>query len=72
MNDMVKVSMNLPMSEAAVVAEMAQDRHITKTDVVRRAIALEQFVEDVLAKNGKILIEREDGTVERVLLPWRP
>ena len=70
MTETVKVSMNLQVREAALVAEMADSRSITKTDVVRRGIVLEKFIEDVAAQKGKIFIERADGSTERVVLPW--
>jgi hypothetical protein len=62
--------MNLPVKDAAVVARLADAGKITKTDVVRRGIALEKFIEDVVALKGRVMIERSDGRVFRVLLPW--
>ena len=70
MAETVKVSMNLPVREAAVVAGLADAHSITKTDVVRRGIVLEKFIEDVAELKGKILIERADGSIERLVLPW--
>lgn len=70
MADTVKVWMNFPIKEAALVAEMADARSITRTDVVRRGIVLEKFMQDIVAQKGRIFIERSDGSMQRVVLPW--
>lgn len=68
--ELVKVSMNLPPEDVEAIDEIARQKHITKTDVVRRGITMERFIEDLRSEKAKLLVERPDGTIERVLLPW--
>ncbi len=65
----VKVSMNLPRDEVESVAKIADEKGITKTDVVRRGLAAEKFIEE-LPDNAKLLVELPDGTIQRVVFPW--
>jgi hypothetical protein len=69
-DDLVKVSMNLPPDDVKTIDEIARRRHITKTDVVRRGINAERFLEELKAENAKLVVHRPDGSVERVVFPW--
>lgn len=70
MTDLVKVSMNLPPDDVKTIDEIARRDHITKTDVVRRAISVERFIQELKAENARLAVYRPDGTVERVVFPW--
>ncbi|MDA8395948.1 MAG: hypothetical protein M0T72_12085 [Candidatus Dormibacteraeota bacterium] len=64
----VKVSMNLTTDEDAFVTQLAERHRRTKTDVVRRALALQKLYEE-LAPNGKLEVRTSDGS-ERIYMPW--
>ncbi|HLZ30030.1 MAG TPA: hypothetical protein VKV73_22135 [Chloroflexota bacterium] len=38
------------------------------TDVVRRAIAMEQFIEEVESQGGKLLVEQPDHSMRQLVL----
>jgi hypothetical protein len=70
MSDLVKVSMNLPPEDIKTIDELARKDHVTKTDVVRRGISAERFIQELRDAKAKLLVERPDGTVERIIFPW--
>ncbi len=61
-----KVSINLTDEAASVVKQLATEQGTTSSEVIRRGIALEKFVLDQLKEGGTFLIERDNGSVERV------
>lgn len=61
-----KLVMNLTDEAAHVVRELARRRGVTVSEVVRRAIALEKFIDDQLDDGSSFFVERKDGTLERV------
>lgn len=65
--ELVKVSLNLSPSDIASVEALAGSLSTTKTDVIRRALSLYTFVQDALMEGSKILIERSDGQLERLV-----
>ncbi len=66
--DKVKVTVNLLGSELATLRDIGAKRGITVTDALRRAIALEKYVEDALGQGGKVLIEARNGSMRELLL----
>ena len=64
----VKLTVNLPEREMAVLRRIADRRDITLTDAVRRAIAMEQFIEEVERQGGKLLVEQPDRTIRQLVL----
>ena len=69
-NNLVKVSMNLPSDDIRTIDEIARRKHITKTDVVRRGISAERFIEQLRDENARLVVHRPDGSIERVVFPW--
>jgi hypothetical protein len=64
-SELVKVSLNLPRSVLRKVEALAQKTGFNKTTVIRRAIDLEAFLDDVRSRDGKILVkEKGDGLKE--------
>lgn len=66
-DDFIKVSMNLPRQIVAAVEELAHRRGTTKTEVVRRAISTEKFLQDQIDRKAKILIEDSDDRVRELI-----
>jgi hypothetical protein len=63
-----KISANLPQSTIDQLSWLAQQRGTTMTEVLRRAVEHETFFATVEQEGGKVLTERPDGVIERVLL----
>jgi predicted transcriptional regulator len=64
---MQKVTVNLPDDAVAALKQLAAEREETQTQVLRRAIASEQFLHEEVKKKGrKLLIEQEGGTLREI------
>jgi hypothetical protein len=63
-----RISVNLPQEEVDALQKISQARHITLTDALRRAIAMERFIEETLERGAKLLIEEPDKTVRELLI----
>jgi len=64
----VKLTVNLPEREMATLRKIAAKRDISLTDAVRRAIAMEQYVDEVQAEGGKLIVEQRDHTMRELVL----
>jgi len=64
----VKLTVNLPEREMQMLRKIANRRDISLTDAVRRAIAMEQLVEEVNQEGGKLLVERSDRSIQQLVL----
>ena len=62
--ELVKVSLNLPRSVMRKVAHLAEKNGLNKTTVIRRAIDLEAFLDDVVTNGGKVLVKQGDDLKE--------
>jgi len=69
---LVKVSLNLPLDLFRAVAAVADRRKVTKTEVIRRAVSMEVFFEEVReAEHGHLeLFTRRQGLLQQVVFPW--
>jgi hypothetical protein len=63
----VKVSLNLPSSVIRKVRRLSEVQQRTMTEVIRRAIEMEDYVESVREKNGKILVKKDDELSELII-----
>jgi predicted transcriptional regulator len=61
-----KVTVNLSDETIKDLKEVADKRGISLTEVIRRAIATEKFVQDEREEGGKILVEKPGGRVREV------
>jgi hypothetical protein len=61
--------MNLPVQTVQLLKDLASQRNITMTQVVREALALERVVSDYAGKDSKLVIQKNDGEKLEVLLP---
>jgi hypothetical protein len=64
----VKLTVKLPERDMATLRSIAAKRDMTLTDVVRRAIAMEQFIEEVQSQGGKLLVEQPDHSMRQLVL----
>jgi hypothetical protein len=69
---LVKVSLNLSQDLFKSVVAVAERRRITKTEVIRRALSMEIYFEEVReAEKGQLeLFVRRQGIVQQVVFPW--
>ncbi len=65
---MVKVSVNLPEEDYAVLKGLAERRKISFTQALRQAIASEKLLDEVTQQGGKLVIERGRQRREVVLV----
>jgi hypothetical protein len=64
----VKVTVNLPQQDIDTLRSIADRKGITMTEALRRAIALEQFVEEAVGRGANILIEEKGKTLRQVVI----
>lgn len=65
-SELIKISLNLPRFVFDMVEELAAREKVTKTAVIRRAIELQKFFDDVTRSDGKLLVKTGDETKEVV------
>ena len=53
----VRVSVNLPQAVVDVLKELAEKDGVTMTEVLRKSILTEKFLDDEATRGNKILIE---------------
>jgi hypothetical protein len=65
----VKLSVNLPQEDVAVIRDLAKRRSSTMTEVIRRGIGTQKYLQDVIDKGGKIFVEDRRGRLREIVLP---
>lgn len=65
--NIVKVSANLPADVVATLRDLAERQGITMTEVLRRAISTEKFIEDTRASGSRILIQDREEKVRELV-----
>ena len=63
----VRVSANLPEETFKMLKELAAKRGVSMTEILRRAVALEDYVDEAIDEGGKILVEKRDGEMRQLL-----
>jgi predicted transcriptional regulator len=64
---MVKLTVQLSTRTDRILAELAEKQETTKAQVIRRGIALLSYLEDEVARGGRVVVKRPDGEMEIVL-----
>jgi hypothetical protein len=64
----VKTTINLPEDALAALREIAASRNTTLTEVIRRALSVERYLDRTIRAGGKILVEEPDKTVRQLVL----
>lgn len=69
---LVKISVNLPEEVYTAIRDLAARRGVTQTEILRRAISIEKFLEDLRDQgNGQVeLIVQAAGKTRQVVFPW--
>lgn len=63
----IKMSVNLSADVVKALKELAEKRGTTMTEVLRRAIGTEKFIEKANEDGGKILLEDKKGRVRQLV-----
>lgn len=64
----VKVTVNLRPEDLETLRAIAKRRKITMTEALRRAIAMERFVDAAIADGGNLLVEQKDKRLRQLVL----
>jgi hypothetical protein len=64
-----RVNVDFSNDAYEVLTNIAQRKGQTVSGVLRDALALEKLYDDTVLKNGRILVEREDGSLREVIRP---
>lgn len=64
----VKLSFNLPPEDVAVIRRLAHKRRTTMTEVIRRGISTQKYLQNVVDKGGKIFVEDRKGRLREIVL----
>jgi predicted transcriptional regulator len=64
-----RVNVNFSDDAYEALKEIAHNRDKTISEVLRDAIALEQWYEDTKREGGRVLVEREDGQLREIVRP---
>lgn len=62
-----KVTVNLPDISVAELGDTAAKRQTTRTEALRSAISIDNFLTNQEQAGAKILIEHPDGKIERIV-----
>jgi hypothetical protein len=65
-----RMSISLPSTVWTALEESAKKEGITKSEALRRATWVYLFLIDRLRAGCEVVIERPDGTSERVIFPY--
>jgi predicted transcriptional regulator len=64
-----RVNVNFSDDAYQALKEIARNRDKTISEVLRDAIALEQWYEDTKREGGRVIVELQDGRVREVVRP---
>lgn len=64
----VKLSVNLPPEDVAVIRELAKRRSTTMTEVIRKGIGMQKYLQAAVDKGGKIFVEDRRGRLREIVL----
>jgi hypothetical protein len=62
-----RATFKLPVSELDALKSLARRRSITTTQALRQAISTELFVDELVQRGAKILVQEPDRTIQQVV-----
>ncbi len=62
-----RVAVTLPLETIEKLDKIASRHGITMTDAIRRAVATEDYLNNEIQENSKILIQKSDNTLIEVI-----
>jgi len=67
--DQIKtVSVNLPQSDIDKLQRIAIMRRLTMTETLRRAILMQEYIEDRILDGDLLLLRHKDGTYKEIIV----
>ena len=66
-NTVYKTSFNLLADDFKLLATLANDKGVTKADIVRQALSNYKFINDILTNGGTILVEDKSQCISKVI-----
>lgn len=64
----VKISANLSEEVVQALRELAEEKGVTMTEMLRQAISLEKFLSDQVKEGKKVLLEDKDKKYQQILM----
>jgi predicted DNA-binding protein len=64
--DGIKISVTLPPETVADIKALSVRLGVTPRELLRRAISIEKYLDDVEAKAGKVFIETADNRIFQI------
>ena len=68
-SDVVKLTVNIPSESLDELGDYATLHSITRTEAIRRALGLQNFLAWEIAKGAKVLLEAPSGRMREVIFP---
>lgn len=65
-----KVTVNLPWKVWEALVALADEDQVSRTEALRRAISTEVFRHAIQREGSRLVVEKEDGTRERIHFPY--
>ncbi|GIW31511.1 hypothetical protein [Meiothermus cerbereus] len=66
-NTVQRISLNLTQRDLEAAEALARAEGTNRTVAIQRAIQAKKFLRDVVDRGGKVLVQREDGTLVEVV-----
>lgn len=63
----VKVTLNLPEPIAETIKDLALKNNVSRTEIIRRAIAREKFIADQIQNGGTFILKKANGNMKEIL-----
>jgi hypothetical protein len=63
----VKTTVNLPETEYQTLKELAERRQISFTHALRQAIQSELFIQSLVDRSAKLLVQYDDGNLQELV-----
>jgi predicted transcriptional regulator len=64
----LKTTISLPEETVAVLRQLAEARNVSFAEVVRRAIRVEKYLNDVRNDGGRILVEDPEKLIKEIVI----
>lgn len=64
---MAKFTLEFTDDAAKIVRSLADERHTTQSDIVRRSINLMKFVSQERKEGAKVLVQTKDGETREIV-----
>jgi hypothetical protein len=64
----IKMSVNITHETAESMLDLAARKDITRTEVLRRSVATQKFLQDAIDRGAKVLIKEGRDTFQLVLV----